>query len=121
MMETIYKLAMKKELGSSLKIKGFGTNDKYIFKGSDTNGHVTPDEVLDVINDFRKKGKTGEVPISEEDMILYNKVNQACSSRLPEIEKEEIPEEKIGHKFLDRYFIRRCMSSKLCNNCYNNR
>ncbi|PKC56561.1 hypothetical protein RhiirA1_402054 [Rhizophagus irregularis] len=73
MMETIYKLAMKEELGSSLKIKGFGTNDKYIFKGSDTNGHVTPDEVLDVINDFRKKGKTGEVPISEEDMILYNK------------------------------------------------
>ncbi|CAB5357098.1 unnamed protein product [Rhizophagus irregularis] len=70
----------------------------FLEKGSDTNGHVTPDEVLDVINDFRKKGKTGEVPISEEDMILYNKVNQACSSRLPEIEKEEIPEEKIGHK-----------------------
>jgi hypothetical protein len=24
---------MKEELGSSLKIKGFGKNDKYIFKG----------------------------------------------------------------------------------------
>ncbi|PKY46063.1 hypothetical protein RhiirA4_460834 [Rhizophagus irregularis] len=52
-----------------------------------------------------KKGKTGEVPVSEEDMSLYNKVNQACSSRLPEIKKEEISEEKIGHK--------RCSKEKL--------
>ncbi|CAB5212229.1 uncharacterized protein OCT59_019084 [Rhizophagus irregularis] len=38
-------------------------------------------------------------------MSLYNKVNQPCSSRLPEIKKEEISEEKIGHK--------RCSKEKL--------
>ncbi|PKY59914.1 hypothetical protein RhiirA4_483056 [Rhizophagus irregularis] len=48
-------------------------------KGLDTNGHVTADEVLDVIKDLRKEKKTGEVPVSKEEVELYNKVNQACS------------------------------------------
>ncbi|PKY58278.1 hypothetical protein RhiirA4_429596 [Rhizophagus irregularis] len=62
------------------------------------NGHVTPDKVIDITNNFRKKVKTGEVPVSEEDISLYNKVNQVCSSHLPEIKKEEILENKIGQK-----------------------
>ncbi|PKY52051.1 hypothetical protein RhiirA4_424972 [Rhizophagus irregularis] len=72
---------------------------RFLEKGSDTNGHVTPDKVSDVINDFRKKEKTGEVPVSDEDISLYNKVDQVCSSRLPEIKKDEISEkDKIGQK-----------------------
>ncbi|PKC05749.1 hypothetical protein RhiirA5_420518 [Rhizophagus irregularis] len=51
-----------------------------------TDGHVTADEVLDVIKELRKEKETGEVPVSKEEVELYNKVNQACSSRLsPEI------------------------------------
>ncbi|CAB5185730.1 hypothetical protein RhiirA1_429882 [Rhizophagus irregularis] len=66
----------------------------------DTNGHVTADEVLDVIKDLRKEKETGEGPVSKEEVELYNKVNQDCLSRLsPEIKKEEIPvDEKVGHK-----------------------
>ncbi|EXX75016.1 uncharacterized protein OCT59_005775 [Rhizophagus irregularis] len=66
----------------------------------DTNGHVTADEVLDVIKDLRKEKETGEVPVSKEEVELYNKVNQVCLSRLsPEIKKEEIPvDEKVVHK-----------------------
>ncbi|GBC48012.2 hypothetical protein RhiirA1_490962 [Rhizophagus irregularis] len=72
---------------------------RYLEKGSVTNGHVTTDEVLNVTKDIRKKEKVGEVPVSEEDLELYNKVNQACSSCLPGIKKEEISgEEIIGHK-----------------------
>ncbi|CAB5303882.1 unnamed protein product [Rhizophagus irregularis] len=58
------------------------------------------DEVLDVIKDLRKEKETGEVPVSKEEVELYNKVNQVCSSRLsPEIKKEEISvDEKVGHK-----------------------
>jgi len=69
-------------------------------KGLDMNGHVTADEVLDVIKDLRKEKETGEVSVSKEEVELYNKVNQVCSSRLsPEIKKEEISvDEKVGHK-----------------------
>ena len=49
---------------------------------SNTNSHVTPDKMVDDINDFRIEDKSKE---TEEDMNLYNRVNQNCSSRLPEI------------------------------------
>uniref|UniRef100_U9U8Q0 RRM domain-containing protein n=1 Tax=Rhizophagus irregularis (strain DAOM 181602 / DAOM 197198 / MUCL 43194) TaxID=747089 RepID=U9U8Q0_RHIID len=69
-------------------------------KSETMKGHVTEDEVIDVIMDVRKKSTTGEVPVSQEEVDLYNKVNQACSSRLPpEIKKEKIlVDEKVGHK-----------------------
>ncbi|CAB4435847.1 unnamed protein product [Rhizophagus irregularis] len=49
---------------------------------SNTNSHMTPDKMVDDINDFRIEDKSKE---TEEDMNLYNRVNQNCSSRLPEI------------------------------------
>lgn len=52
---------------------------------SNTNDHVTPNKVVDVINDFRKEEKSKELPVTEEDMNLYDQVNRNCSSRLPEI------------------------------------
>ncbi|CAB5185999.1 unnamed protein product [Rhizophagus irregularis] len=63
-------------------------------------GHVTEDEVVEVIMNLRKENVTGEVPVSKEEVELYNKVIQACSSCLPpEIKREEISvDEKIGHK-----------------------
>ncbi|PKY58486.1 hypothetical protein RhiirA4_429745, partial [Rhizophagus irregularis] len=70
-----------------------------VSKSSTVIEGVDEEEVVDVVNrDIRKKEKVGEVPVSEENLELYNKVNQACSSRLPGIKKEEISEEKIGHK-----------------------
>ncbi|PKY55666.1 hypothetical protein RhiirA4_427680 [Rhizophagus irregularis] len=81
----------------------------YLEKGSVTNGHVTTDEV---IKDIRKKEKVGEVPVSEEDLELCNKVNQACSSCLPGIKNEEISgEEKIGHKRCSKEELSRGMVS----------
>ncbi|PKY61865.1 hypothetical protein RhiirA4_487442 [Rhizophagus irregularis] len=45
-------------------------------------------------------------------MKLYNQVNQGCSSRLPEIKKEEISEdEKIGQKRSSKEEISRGMVS----------
>uniref|UniRef100_U9U7K3 Uncharacterized protein n=1 Tax=Rhizophagus irregularis (strain DAOM 181602 / DAOM 197198 / MUCL 43194) TaxID=747089 RepID=U9U7K3_RHIID len=45
-----------------------------------------------------QKEIAGEVPVSAEEIEIYNKVNQACSSRLPpEIKKEKVVvDEKIG-------------------------
>ncbi|CAG8719311.1 9405_t:CDS:2 [Rhizophagus irregularis] len=42
-----------------------------------------------------------ELPVTEEDMNLYNQVNRNCSSRLHEIKKEEISEdEKVRKKLV---------------------
>ncbi|POG62345.1 hypothetical protein GLOIN_2v1485513 [Rhizophagus irregularis DAOM 181602=DAOM 197198] len=44
----------------------------------------------------KRKKKKAELPVTEEDMNLYDQVNRNCSS--PEIKKEEISEEKIRQK-----------------------
>ncbi|GET53959.1 hypothetical protein GLOIN_2v1485513 [Rhizophagus irregularis DAOM 181602=DAOM 197198] len=46
------------------------------------------------LNELKKK--KAELPVTEEDMNLYDQVNRNCSS--PEIKKEEISEEKIRQK-----------------------
>ncbi|PKY57400.1 hypothetical protein RhiirA4_509838 [Rhizophagus irregularis] len=53
-------------------------------KSSDTKGHVTEDEVVEVIMNLRKENVTGEVPVSKEEVELYN--------------KEISVDEKVGHK-----------------------
>ncbi|PKY47910.1 hypothetical protein RhiirA4_421777 [Rhizophagus irregularis] len=78
---------------------------------SNTNDHVTPNKVVDVINDFRKEEKSRELLVTEEDMNLYDQVNRNCSSRLSEIKKEEISEEKIGQKRSSKEEISRVISS----------
>ncbi|PKY39178.1 hypothetical protein RhiirA4_522347 [Rhizophagus irregularis] len=42
----------------------------------DMNGHVTEDEVVDVIKNLRKKSVTGEVSVSKEEVDLYNKTKK---------------------------------------------
>ncbi|CAG8747314.1 14997_t:CDS:2, partial [Rhizophagus irregularis] len=46
-------------------------------KSSMVTVSVGEEEVMDL------KSVTGEVSVSKEEVDLYNKVNQACSSRLP--------------------------------------
>ncbi|PKY19138.1 hypothetical protein RhiirB3_432138 [Rhizophagus irregularis] len=47
------------------------------------------------LNELLEEEKA-ELPVTEEDMNLYDQVNRNCSS--PEIKKEEISEEKIRQK-----------------------
>ncbi|PKB95318.1 hypothetical protein RhiirA5_436933 [Rhizophagus irregularis] len=67
-------------------------------KSSKVTPSVDEEEVVALVN--KKENVTGEVPVSKEEVELYNKVIQACSSCLPpEIKREEISvDEKIGHK-----------------------
>ncbi|CAB5352754.1 unnamed protein product [Rhizophagus irregularis] len=53
---------------------------------------------------LNQKEIAGEVPVSAEEIEIYNKVNQACSSRLPpEIKKEKVVvDEKIGQKRVNK-------------------
>ncbi|RGB31841.1 hypothetical protein C1646_763614 [Rhizophagus diaphanus] len=51
------------------------------------------EEIVDINNKYSKSAKeekSKELPVTEEDMNLYDQVNRNCSSRLPEISKEEI-------------------------------
>ncbi|UZO08926.1 uncharacterized protein OCT59_029169 [Rhizophagus irregularis] len=59
-----------------------------------------------------QKEIAGEVPVSAEEIEIYNKVNQACSSRLPpEIKKEKVVvDEKIGQSELIK---RNCVGERL--------
>ncbi|CAG8610003.1 1692_t:CDS:2 [Rhizophagus irregularis] len=82
----------------------------------DVNNHV--------INEMTNKGMkdrseiTGkdnhsrEVSVSQEDLEIYNKVNEACSSRLPpEIKKEVVVDEKVGQKRNNKDELNRGMVS----------
>uniref|UniRef100_U9U9P7 Uncharacterized protein n=1 Tax=Rhizophagus irregularis (strain DAOM 181602 / DAOM 197198 / MUCL 43194) TaxID=747089 RepID=U9U9P7_RHIID len=59
-----------------------------------------------------KDNHSREVSVSQEDLEIYNKVNEACSSRLPpEIKKEVVVDEKVGQKRNNKDELNRGMVS----------
>ncbi|RGB36267.1 hypothetical protein C1646_758303 [Rhizophagus diaphanus] len=79
-------------------------------ESSSKGGHVTPEEMVKVVENFRKEDKKKEKIVTKEDLDLYYKVNQACSSCLPEVKKERISDdEKIGQKRVNKEELSRGM------------
>ncbi|EXX58886.1 uncharacterized protein OCT59_015632 [Rhizophagus irregularis] len=103
-------------------------NAKQMIKGDISKSGDKLRKLLDVnnhvINEMTNKGMkdrseiTGkdnhsrEVSVSQEDLEIYNKVNEACSSRLPpEIKKEVVVDEKVGQKRNNKDELNRGMVS----------
>ncbi|CAB5370320.1 unnamed protein product [Rhizophagus irregularis] len=103
-------------------------NAKQTIKGDISKSGIKLRKLLDVnnhvINEMTNKGMkdrseiTGkdnhsrEVSVSQEDLEIYNKVNEACSSRLPpEIKKEVVVDEKVGQKRNNKDELNRGMVS----------
>ncbi|RGB36182.1 hypothetical protein C1646_667131 [Rhizophagus diaphanus] len=63
-------------------------------KEKEKSVYVTPDEVVKVVDNYRKEDKKKEKMVTKEDLDLYHKVNQVCSSRLPEVKKEKISDDE---------------------------
>ncbi|PKC60721.1 hypothetical protein RhiirA1_489466 [Rhizophagus irregularis] len=61
------------------------------------SSHVTPEHVVEVVKNFRENEKRKERQVTQEDMELYNRVNNVCSSHLPELKKRD-EDEKVGQK-----------------------
>ncbi|CAB4438835.1 unnamed protein product [Rhizophagus irregularis] len=62
-----------------------------------TGSHVTPEHVVEVVKNFRESEKRKEKQVTREEMELYHRVNDSCSSRLPEVKKSD-EDEKVGQK-----------------------
>ncbi|CAB4435094.1 unnamed protein product [Rhizophagus irregularis] len=62
-----------------------------------TSSHVTPEHVVEVVKNFRESEKRKERQVTQEEMELYHRVNNICSSRLPEVKKSD-DDEKVGQK-----------------------
>ncbi|PKY38385.1 hypothetical protein RhiirA4_451370 [Rhizophagus irregularis] len=63
-MEEIVARAVEEHVKEKEMIKSVLSSQEVL----DTNGHVTPDEVVGVINNLRKE----DVSVTDEDMKLYN-------------------------------------------------
>ncbi|CAB5366043.1 unnamed protein product [Rhizophagus irregularis] len=82
----------------------FSKLDDKLREPVDANCHVTNEGMEGTYKGLNQKEIAGEVPVSAEEIEIYNKVNQACSSRLPpEIKKEKVVvDEKIGQKRVNK-------------------
>ncbi|CAB5366824.1 unnamed protein product [Rhizophagus irregularis] len=113
--EVLFQEIQKANAKQTIKGDISKSGDK-LRKLSDVNNHV--------INEMTNKGTkdrseiTGkdnhsrEVSVSQEDLEIYNKVNEACSSRLPpEIKKEVVVDEKVGQKRNNKDELNRGMVS----------
>ncbi|CAB5298316.1 unnamed protein product [Rhizophagus irregularis] len=116
-MKTAREIAEIQKANAKQTIKGdISKSGDKLRKLSDVNNHA--------INEMTNKGTkdrseiTGkdnhsrEVSVSQEDLEIYNKVNEACSSHLPsEIKKEVVVDEKVGQKRNNKDELNRGMVS----------
>ncbi|RGB28151.1 hypothetical protein C1646_819300 [Rhizophagus diaphanus] len=83
-------------------------------ESSSKGGHVTLEEVVKVVENFQKEDKKKEKIVTRENLDLYHKVNQACSSHLSEVKKERISDdENIGQKRVNKEKLSRGMLDTL--------